>query len=392
MHGGHQNRPVRLESNSDLFSALALSCNRLHKHATDAMQHPSDRGAYPWLLCHRIADLLSLQAPSRDMQPSLLGPATSMLRLALDRQGRYRKPLVSEFRHYDAWAFTPDSDADRSKVLQLYPKGARIVRRKLCKGGGVVVCRSPMLSGLLPASFTQEWVVGSGVTAVPSSGEVVEICGIRKMILDDQVVEVSWVGVPRDPLDFLQEAVKAGHPKSFLDQDEPSLELLVDNLLGESSCEGSSNLLDEWESRRSDLAMFEEGLRLGWPRHVQDILEGKQTELLKRLLCEHGYPDSKVVDHMREGFKLSGWMFKTGVYPLEARPPSVTMERQLATARSRNLSTLAKLRSQPSDEVTARAWGETKAEVDRGSAARISVLKRHPNREAQLVTSLLVWE
>ena len=121
MHGGHQNRPVRLESNSDLFSALALSCNRLHKHATDAMQHPSDRGAYPWLLCHRIADLLSLQAASRDMQPSLLGPATSMLRLALDRQGRYRKPLVSEFRHYDAWAFTPDSDADRSKVLQLYP-------------------------------------------------------------------------------------------------------------------------------------------------------------------------------------------------------------------------------------------------------------------------------
>ena len=42
------------------------------------------------------------------------------------------------------------------------------------------------------------------------------------------------------------------------------------------------------------------------------------------------------------------------------------MERQLATARSRNLSTLSKLRSQPCDEVTARAWGETKAEVDRG--------------------------
>ncbi|CAE7304733.1 unnamed protein product [Symbiodinium sp. CCMP2592] len=226
MHGGHQNRRVRFSCNSDIFEPLALLCNRSHKHASDAMLHPTDKGAYPWLLCHRISDLLLQQTTSRAPPTSLLGPAPTELRVALDRQGKYRRPLVSEFQSYDAWAFSPELEAERSQVLALsYPKGARIVRRKLCKGGAVRVCHRPLLSDSGP-----------------------------RLSAENQMVEVAWIGIPREPLDFLREAVKVGHPKSFLDQDEPSIERLVENLLG---------------------------LRLAWPTHVQNILRDKKTELLK---------------------------------------------------------------------------------------------------------------
>ncbi|CAE7415247.1 unnamed protein product [Symbiodinium sp. CCMP2592] len=369
MHGGHQNRRVRLSCNSDIFEPLALLCNRSHKHASDAMLHPADKGAYPWLLCHRISDLLLQQTTSRAPPNSLLGPAATELRVALDRQGKYRRPLVSEFQSYDAWAFSPELEAERSQVIALYPKGARIVRRKLCKWGAVRVCHRPLLSDSAPLDrMSGDWVIGPGSVEEHLPSGVVSVCGMRRPRLkeENQTVEVAWIGIPREPLDFLREAVKVGHPKSFLDQDEPSIERLVENLLGNDSVESSAHLLDEWQELQVELEPHEQGLRLAWPTHVQNILRDKKTELLKRLLCKHGYPDHKVVDHMREGFRLSGWMFRTGVYPAEARPPSVSMERQLATARSRNLSTLAKLRAQPCDEVTTRAWEETKAELERG--------------------------
>ncbi|CAE7232725.1 unnamed protein product [Symbiodinium sp. CCMP2592] len=362
MHGGHQNRRVRLSSTLDLFGPLAIQCSGSHKHASDAALHPSERGAYPWLLCHRLCDQLSQLSAGASTSASLYGPHSSLLRLALDRQGRRKRALVSEFRDYDAWSVAPELDADRSRILALYPKGARIVRRKLCKGADIKVCHVPSTSSPLPGSFLQDWRIGSG--SVVSDG--VQVCGAKASLLPDQTVEVAWIGIPREPLDFLSEASKAGHPKCFLDQDVPSLDLLVENLLGDVPCDESLDRLLEWETLSKRTKSVEDEARLSWPPHVQEVLKGKNTELLKQLLQEYDYPDVKVVDHMREGFRLSGWVFRTGVYPVEARPPATTMKRQLASARPRNLATLAKLRSQPLDDVTQRAWEETQAEVDRG--------------------------
>ena len=100
--------------------------------------------------------------------------------------------------------------------------------------------------------------------------------------------------------------------------------------------------------------------------HVAQVLGDKATVLLNELLFKFDFPDTRLVKHMTQGFRLSGWLCKTGVFVPDPRPPSSTMEAQLKTAKVRNQATIAKLANQASDEVTQQAWGETQEEVARG--------------------------
>ena len=98
---------------------------------------------------------------------------------------------------------------------------------------------------------------------------------------------------------------------------------------------------------------------------TQDLGD-KATVLLNELLNKFDFPDTRLVKHTTQGFRLSGWLCKTGVFVPDPRPPSSTMEAQLKTAKVRNQATIAKLANQASDEVTQQAWGETQEAVARG--------------------------
>ncbi|CAE7237282.1 unnamed protein product [Symbiodinium sp. CCMP2592] len=196
-----------------------------------------------------------------------------------------------------------------------------------------------------------------------------DVCGLLPPTEHSPVLEVVWIGIPREPDDFLRRAVAAGHPKSLLDVEaDPHMTLLIDNLLNSSVKHPDKGLheVQRWTELRSDLSESQDLCKKEWPIHVAQVLDAKPTLLMDELLTQHDFPDRHLVKHMTQGFRLTGWVCRSGLFPFDPKPPASTLKSQLSMAKSRNTATLTKLSKQAPDEVSRRAWAETLEEVDKG--------------------------
>ena len=184
-----------------------------------------------------------------------------------------------------------------------------------------------------------------------------------------ETAEIVWVGVPREPEDFVKHAALAGHPKRFMDESPgPQISALVDNLLDPclSKDDKGSSLLRRWKIKKTDLAYEEFEIKKTLDCQVSKIIEPKQTILLDTLLKELKFPDRDLASDIRSGFKLSGWLKNTGLFVPEVRPPSCSLTAQTSVAKARDAVTLAKLRAQKVDKVSQAAWAETQEELAKG--------------------------
>ncbi|CAE7525719.1 unnamed protein product, partial [Symbiodinium microadriaticum] len=182
-------------------------------------------------------------------------------------------------------------------------------------------------------------------------------------------VEVVWVGIPREPDDFLAKAVLAGHPKALLDSEpDPHMLMLIDNLLEGSvdSPQKGRAELDRWKALKASFNEQQDSVRKDWDPHVREVLGDKSTVLLDFLLKEIDFPDHRLVKHMTQGFRLSGWVCRTGLFPFDPKPPSSTIASQLKTAKARNVATLSAISKQADDEISEKAWAETIEESRKG--------------------------
>ncbi|CAE7797083.1 unnamed protein product [Symbiodinium sp. CCMP2592] len=196
-----------------------------------------------------------------------------------------------------------------------------------------------------------------------------DVCGLLPPTEHSPVLEVVWIGIPREPDDFLRRAVAAGHPKSLLDVEaDPHMTLLIDNLLNSNVKQPDKGLheVQRWTELRSDLSESQDVCKKEWPIHVAQVLDAKPTLLMDELLTQHDFPDRHLVKHMTQGFRLTGWVCRSGLFPFDPKPPASTLKSQLSMAKSRNTATLTKLSKQAPDEVSRRAWAETLEEVDKG--------------------------
>ncbi|CAE7784940.1 unnamed protein product [Symbiodinium sp. CCMP2592] len=374
MHGGDRDRKLRWLCSAPWFKPLGLSCNRQHSHAPwNAASDAGTKGAYPPLLCARVAELVASQVCGIPTAPSLFGPASSVTRLAYEKQPRKQRALVSEFGAYDAWAVPLGLTACPPALLKAYPKGARAVRRKLLHWGQIRACVLPSLDfAVLESTLGSNWKWSMDSHAPPlEEGDqpICKVCGFMSDSTFEDLCEVLWIGIPRTPSDFVQQAVLAGHPKRILEaQIDERTKLLVDNLLtGRAAREdlGKSRLA-EWNEIAKELEPMEEQARKSLDPLVSKIIDGKRTFLLERLLADSSFPDQSLVPDLRKGFPLTGWMPRTGLFVTEPRPPRTSLDKQLRCASARNAATLARVSSQPVDAVAEKAWSETLEEQQKG--------------------------
>ena len=144
-HGGSRDKATLWWCSDNLFMPLAIRCTRDHRHASwqpafrdGRWQYPTaEETAYPWLLCQRVAALLVDASPGLASSCQLVRPPEQ---IALERQPRYAKPLVSAFRGHDSWAIPLNDDGAIAGLLTSYPKGSRVLKRKLLPWGLVRVC------------------------------------------------------------------------------------------------------------------------------------------------------------------------------------------------------------------------------------------------------------
>ena len=358
MMGGDRDKKTKWWSSKQLFSAFNVACDGNHSHKpwkpiqseSGGLHFPtSEEAAYPWLLCERVAHVVKELAISLGFSPmeSLIQQSQQQTSSALQHvnmgflpRGQKLKPLVSEFSHYKTWLFTVGQSSDIvAGILNNFPKGTRIVHRKLLKWGEVRVSD----------------VDGNSLGSIDT---------IR---LDDIVEKISF-GIPRDPDDFVEEAIKAGHPR-FLDY--KSIDK-IDDLLKQNLMMDAATLLGrrvawlkKWTKRAGELCQAEKELHDGMEPHCAAVLKGKRLLLLGEMLTDISYPDVHLVRDICEGFKITGWLRDSGCLEKLPKQPSLTVKGLIDMSKGLNQAVIARASNVESDELTIAAWDETQSELEK---------------------------
>ena len=339
---------------------LELKCDKSHLHASwrPRIQHgqlvfpTAEEAAYPWLLCARIANIAiqmgqQLGAVLHDnLHAQAQQPDFTMLNRyifgALPRSTKLR-PLVPEFALFH-FVVTPAQHVDHAKsVLQLCPKGSRVLSRRLWKWG----------------EFRAEQYAGK-----------CQFLGLTEQeLVDDMTVECHHVGTPHEPWNFLQKALATGHPKDLRRHVDPVLhEVILDNFHRPPHLLAQKRIgfLKKYTQLAQEYKPEESKLRLKMPVHLRKTLAGKRLALFGRMLSDLGFPDKNLVEDISSGFKLSGWMPDSGLFPRQVKSPTLTIDALRQSTGSFNEKVLKQMQLRQETELEQDTWDETEHELQQG--------------------------
>ena len=151
-----------------------------------------------------------------------------------------------------------------------------------------------------------------------------------KLQESDQISEQAW-GFPFSPEEFISEAVKRGHPKSFSRLVPKILMEAVSKNFGKESEQAKlaadrSRWFAKWMRRALELTETEAELKKGLSDHVRRILAPKRTILWKEILEELQYPDMGVVDELLGGTSLVGEVKDCGIFEKKFKHADMTVD------------------------------------------------------------------
>eukprot|EP00435_Cladocopium_sp_Y103_P037020 s3875_g9.t1 len=252
-------------------------------------------------------------------------------------RGRKFKPLVSEFGGYQKWAVAL-SFAEHS-FLKLFPKGTKIVHRQFQQG-------------IFRADANMDDEV-----------RVHESCNTQH-----ETHEIFTISIPREPLDFFNKALSAGHPRTIaIHLSDMVKQVLMENFGGDDHAlvKERAAFLWKWSKRAKELAGDEVKFHASLPQHLQLLLKGKRLLLLKEVLQDLKYPDASLVDEIAAGFNLHGWMTESGVFPKDTKRPEYTVEMVRAMATGVNKMILTQINATETNELSRTTWDNTLEELEK---------------------------
>ena len=221
MHGGKRKKLTKWWATQDVFSSLQSLCDDQHQHAKwnpiqqgSALQFPTaEEAAYPQLLCKRVAAVLQQYAMDNGalkvdtLGEQIVTTTSTSHRWILDMlpKGKKLKPLVSEFQSYCFFLVKPSQEPENTPFFLKQLKGSRVVQRQLQWGRIRVVDQGNERSFLWENSKDgKQYDLGDETATLAESSN-------ESMVQ----AELCTLGIPREPWDFVQRAVIAGHPRSL---------------------------------------------------------------------------------------------------------------------------------------------------------------------------------
>ena len=153
--------------------------------------------------------------------------------------------------------------------------------------------------------------------------------GDQLLFLECESVEICTIGIPAEPLDFLEKAIAAGHPRGV----EVHVDELIHNVVIENFHDSPYNLAKKriqffkrWQERAKCIDRQGDAFIRQAPAHAQKILMGKRLQLWDEILRDLGYVDNNLITDIANGFDLTGWLRKSGVFTVGVRRPSFSRE------------------------------------------------------------------
>jgi len=173
---------------------------------------------------------------------------------------------------------TAQTGPSEQQFLQGFPKGAKIVHRQFYKG----------------------------VFRVDESDSNGNIRCHASCKLEHFAYEVFTIGIPREPVDFLNHAVRAGHPRPIaIHLPDAVKDVLAENFSGSEYklAKDRASFLWKWGNRAKELAEDERRLHESMPEHLRHLLRGKRLLLLK--VCGQPVGSSLLLVLVRNVFRAA---------------------------------------------------------------------------------------
>ena len=150
----------------------------------------------------------------------------------------------------------------------------------------------------------------------------------------DQRNHSVLVGIPWNPLEFVEKACKAKHPRHM---HEGVPEILA-RVIGQNSRKSAETLgrertatMRRWVSHARECAQEEADFKASLPDHCQRILSQKRLIVFRDMLTEAGHGDESLVEELSQGFRLSGPIPDSHIFRARRTTASLTVG-QLASA------------------------------------------------------------
>lgn len=179
------------------------------------------------------------------------------------------------------------------------------------------------------------------------------------------------LGIPREPLDFLNEARKLVHPAEHAGVLHSGVSTAI-----QKHCELSP--LELLKCRQSvfsralatirSLSQEEAALRDKMPHHLATVLRGKRILFLASWLREKDHPDQSLCEDLANGFPLHGWLAKSHVFSEQWRPPALHPGELLRVASKQNKWILGSCKRSNQADIDTAVWDAILADVEKGWA------------------------
>ena len=401
-HGGARDKLTSFATNVSWFQSLELRCDGQHTHApwtptivAGQVHYPTHtEAAYPETLCQRIVSIVydkvlelgATETETLDLQAQAPGKSMNRVVMGALPRGKHVKPLVSIFGEYINLILAPQSNASELEFLAKLPRGSAVQSRHLTTWGSLwdamdkqvrkrllAVKLGDLKKQLNKEKFDQETQFVDYLQFFKQLG-CVENSNF-KLALDVSALDESStcervvIGVPREPIDFLERAVKAGHPRSVAINLPPDLCNVMDwNRTADAYdiYKHRIEFVKLWSHRAAELKAEDERMLERAPQHLRHLLRGKRLAVWQSMLEHYAYPDVTLVEDIVSGFAVTGWLPDSGIFPKEFRPPSMDVSTLQAISKGVNQHVKAKVLAAACSELSGQTWEETTKELSEG--------------------------
>ena len=362
-HGGQRPKHTRFWVSQQVFGELSVFCDGSHWHKPwtpkrvgNRLQFTTaDEAAYPLLLCQRLVHaLLELCFPQLSLVHARnisLDQKATRVALGIQPRGHSFGPLVPDFGSHCYFLCPANQPRAVEDYLTEKPKGSKIVRRRLGSWGdfGPSLTVGEVSFGAMPDLNTCDPAL--------------------KAQWKEAQLEMFTVGVPHCPENFINQAFEVGHPRGFDFLLEPAIHEAINANFVQAPYRLAKLRIDfvkKWTDRARALQPEENRMHACMPPYLAKVLSGKRLLLMAEMMKEAKCPDESLIQDIQSGFRISGWMPRSGNTQPHVKRPSMSVDTLLMLASSLNRSTYDRLRSRQDSDLEEAAWAETQKELDAG--------------------------
>ena len=387
MCGGKRLKKTGLATNCKHLEQYEIICDGQHEHLPFGCKNgqfdTASEAAYPAKFCHTlvaaVVEALSLNGVS------LNKPTVKQSKLAAILSGKQppkKVPnLVQEFAQVVAvkgvhagfsFAVTQKQmltrcykfvDKDTQQELAVVHVGSKLLRRTPYKGG----------SSSAPISVQKQQQL-----AVVDSEVSISSCSCAKGCKDLVTCEFAPTGssdevvfgCPWDPVVFVKEVCKVGHPRDFISALPKEVEEAISVVA--SSCPrdvviARCQWLGKYVALAKELETENDEMLKCMPPAMRRVMKCKRLALLRRIIQDEGYEDSELASDIAAGFSLVGEAPSSGGrLPEKFVPANLHVDELMEGSSKARLAVKLATTSSGDADMDSKLWLKTLEERDKG--------------------------